>query len=294
MDVWQTVLDQPRVGIDDNYFSLGGDSIKAIQIVSRLLRQNLRVELRDLFRYPDDSEPRAACGGARSPRSAREHEAALTTAPLMPAQARFFAEHTVEPGRFQHAVLLDAETRLDPAVVARAFATLRDRHDSLRLTFRSGGASAAEQTAAAPGGPPPDVARVRSPRPRRCMVRAAGLTPTRFRRASICQPVRCSAWPSSARTQGDRLLIVVHHLAIDVVSWRVLIEELEAIVRGADAAAAHRFLFSAVRSRSRRAADSDEVTASVSTGTRSTRGCFDRSISATDARQISRSGTRRS
>src|SRR5256885_92368 len=49
-DVWQSVLGAPRVGIDDNYFSLGGDSIKAIQILSRLRQHNLRMEIRDLFR----------------------------------------------------------------------------------------------------------------------------------------------------------------------------------------------------------------------------------------------------
>ena len=180
-------------------------------------------------------------------------EAEPTTAPLMPAQARFFAEHTVDPGRFQHAVLLDAETRLDPAAVRHAFATLRDRHDSLRLTF-----APPVQHAAARGGPPPDVVlcdlRGRDDAGSALQDHAATLqasfdlaTGPLFRLAIVRLDER------------DRLLVVVHHLAIDVVSWRVLIEELEAIVRGkALPTLTDSFLRCAVEIG--RAAETDEVT----------------------------------
>ncbi|OQX23230.1 MAG: hypothetical protein BWK80_27065 [Desulfobacteraceae bacterium IS3] len=50
-EIWESVLGK-RVGIHDNYFSLGGDSIKAIQIVSRLRQKNLNLEVIDIFRYP--------------------------------------------------------------------------------------------------------------------------------------------------------------------------------------------------------------------------------------------------
>ena len=251
-DVWQAVLDHPRVGIDDNYFSLGGDSIKAIQIVSRLLRQNLRVELRDLFRYRTIRSLAPHAVRVDRPVPPRD-EATLTTAPLMPAQARFFAEHTVEPGRFQHAVLLDAETRLDPAVVADAFATLRDRHDSLRLTF-----DPPAQYAAAPGGPPPDVVQFD------LRGREDAGSALQDHAATLQASVDLSTGPLFRlaifrQDERDRLLVVVHHLAIDVVSWRVLIEELEAIVRGAALPTlTHSFLRCAAEIA--RAAGSGEVT----------------------------------
>ena len=233
VDAWQTVLDQPRVGIDDNYFSLGGDSIKAIQLVSRLLRHNLRVELRDVFRYPTIRRLAPHVVATDSPSTARARSD-ITVAPLLPAQARFFADHTVEPGRFHHAVLLDATSRLDPTAVARAFATLRDRHESLRVTFRSGGASGPqEQAAAAPGGPPPDVAvfDLRDRDDAWATLQAHADTLQAGVDLSTGPLFRLAIFREEA---GDRLLIVVHHLAIDVVSWRVLIEELEVLWRAAD------------------------------------------------------------
>ncbi|MCP3810730.1 phosphopantetheine-binding protein, partial [Paenibacillus sp. Lou8.1] len=50
--IWQSVLGVPIVGILDNFFDLGGDSIKAIQIVSRAFQAGYKLDMKDLFRYP--------------------------------------------------------------------------------------------------------------------------------------------------------------------------------------------------------------------------------------------------
>ena len=55
-EIWATVLGQPRVGIHDNFFDLGGDSILAIQIVARANRRGLRLRLSDLFDTPTIGE----------------------------------------------------------------------------------------------------------------------------------------------------------------------------------------------------------------------------------------------
>ncbi|HLP46244.1 MAG TPA: amino acid adenylation domain-containing protein, partial [Candidatus Kapabacteria bacterium] len=55
-EIWQDVIGVEKVGIDDSYFNLGGDSIKAIRISARLRKSNLKLELADLFRYPTIAE----------------------------------------------------------------------------------------------------------------------------------------------------------------------------------------------------------------------------------------------
>jgi non-ribosomal peptide synthase protein (TIGR01720 family) len=219
VETWQAALNVPRVGIDDNYFSLGGDSIKAIQILSRLLRHNLQMEIRDLFRHrtirslaPFVVQVASAAAQASGPRA--DGPPALTA-----AQARFFAEHGVAPGQFHHAVLLDGRERLDPRVVGRAFAAVCDRHEALRLAFHP------EPRAMAGGAPYPDVQLVTdlaSTLPR--MLAPFDLAAGRLHRIAI------------VRSNGrDRLLIVVHHLCVDGVSWRILIEDLGLALSAASA-----------------------------------------------------------
>lgn len=50
--VWQAVLNADRVGVTDHFFELGGDSIKSIQVSSRLHQAGYKLEIRDLFKYP--------------------------------------------------------------------------------------------------------------------------------------------------------------------------------------------------------------------------------------------------
>src|SRR5205807_4979222 len=49
--IWSQVLSAARVGIDDNYFALGGDSIRSLQIITRAAERGLKFTVGDLFRY---------------------------------------------------------------------------------------------------------------------------------------------------------------------------------------------------------------------------------------------------
>jgi amino acid adenylation domain-containing protein/non-ribosomal peptide synthase protein (TIGR01720 family) len=215
VETWQAALGVPRVGIDDNYFSLGGDSIKAIQILSRLMRFNLRMEIRDLFRHRTVRSLApyvvpVAPVAAKASGASTEGRAMLTA-----AQARFFAEHRVEPGRFHHAVLLDARERLDAAAVAQAYAAVRDHHEALRLVF---GPEPRVMPAGAPHPHVPVVTEMAEALPR--MLSAFDLAADPLHRIAIVRG-----------NEHDRLLIVVHHLCIDGVSWRVLIEDLDTALK---------------------------------------------------------------
>lgn len=53
VDLWQQVLSVEKVGIDDNFFDIGGDSILSIQIVARSRQAGLKVGPADIFKYQD-------------------------------------------------------------------------------------------------------------------------------------------------------------------------------------------------------------------------------------------------
>jgi amino acid adenylation domain-containing protein/non-ribosomal peptide synthase protein (TIGR01720 family) len=204
-EIWQSVLAIPRIGVDDNYFSLGGDSIKAIQILSRMLRQNLRMELADLFRHRTirGLAPHVIEVATRTPTASTSGGA-----PLSAAQARFFAEHTVEPERFHHAVVLESDQRLDIPALEAALTVIADHHDALRLTFRDG------LQHVMPRGPIVRVVTANTP-------------------AELLGGFDLAAGPLwRAGIVGKRLVLVVHHLCIDAVSWSILLEDLAAAYAG--------------------------------------------------------------
>ena len=215
--VWQTVLQVDRVGIDDNYFSLGGDSIKAIQVLSKILDQGLHMEMQDLFRHRTIRHlaPSVFLSETATPTVS---DTQVDVQPsLTAAQARFLTEHLVQPGRFHHALLFEVTITLKAETLSTAFAALRDRHEGLRANFLP------EPVVAPLGASAPyvrevtDLSAVLSD-----MMAPFDLATEELYRLAIIRS-----------QEGTRLLLVVHHLCIDGVSWRILIEELGILLSSA-------------------------------------------------------------
>jgi len=139
--VWREILGAPRVGAFDNFFDLGGHSIKAAQTAARLASElNAALTLRDVFQAPTPAELAAlvrARGGATAraipPAPAAEHY------PLSPEQFQLWTLDQAVGGTAAYnmtgARLFTGQ--LDPAAMRRAFETLVARHASLRTVFRA-------------------------------------------------------------------------------------------------------------------------------------------------------------
>ena len=56
VEIWENLLEKEPIGIDDDFFMIGGDSIKTIQIVSRMKAAGYKLEIRDIFQYPSISQ----------------------------------------------------------------------------------------------------------------------------------------------------------------------------------------------------------------------------------------------
>ena len=222
--VWAEVLGLARVGIHDNFFALGGDSIMAIQVVARANQLGLRVRARDFFQTQTVAEmlPHAA---AREVEQAVP-EAAVSEAALTPIQRWFFAQQLAAPHHFNQAVLLEWQDALDVPRLLAALARLCADHDSLRLRFFAAGA-AWRQAVREPGAENLFVFR---------QVDLGGVS-------ADAAPAALAACASQVQGtlnifhgplvaaclfhgKPQRLLLVVHHLAIDGVSWRFLLDDL--------------------------------------------------------------------
>ncbi len=217
------------VGVNDDFFELGGESILSIQIISRANQAGLRLTPRDLFEHPTIAQLSRVA--SRAPAIAAEQGLVTGSFPLTPIEHRFFEQAPVVPGHYNHAMLLELPRPVRPEVLEAAVAALLEHHDALRLRFDqtedAGGAGWA-QTIVGPGDPVPFTHEDLSRQPdgaRRAALeaRAAEL------QASLDLthgPLLRVAQFHLGDEEPDRLLIVIHHAAVDGVSWRILLDDL--------------------------------------------------------------------
>ena len=224
--VWAEVLRIPRAGIHDNFFELGGDSILAIQIVARARRAGFLLEPRHVFEHQTVAELAAMAG--RGEGRAAEQDAVTGPVPLTPIQRWFLERESPEPHHFNQAVLLASREPLHAASLARAVARLVAHHDALRLRLERS-AAGWEQLNAGLEGPAPFTAVDLSALPAELHAAAveSGVAAVQvsldLTHGPLARFVVFDLGPRPAR-----LLIVVHHLAVDGVSWRILLEDLSA------------------------------------------------------------------
>jgi amino acid adenylation domain-containing protein/non-ribosomal peptide synthase protein (TIGR01720 family) len=237
--VWGEVLRLEGVGIDDDFFALGGDSILSIQVVARAARAGCRITPRQLFEHPTVAELAAVAGTV----AAAEAEQGEVTGPvpLTPIQRWFFAGDPTDRHHFNQAVLLRLTRPLPARTAERAWTALVAHHDALRLRFGWTEASAGVATEVAPeisqeiapvAAEPPSWSRIDLSG--LGAVASAGLASAGSAvQASLDLargPLARAAWLDLPGGEA-RLLLVVHHLAIDGVSWRVLLDDLETACR---------------------------------------------------------------
>lgn len=223
--IWSAVLRMERVGINDNFFELGGDSIIGIQIIARSQAAGIRFTPKQLFLNPTIGQLAAVCDKTTVVQA--EQGPVTGPAPLTPIQHWFFEQARTDAHHFNQAVLLETLETFDAAVLERAIEHLLAHHDALRLRFRHTECGW-EQTGTATGEPAPfervDLSEVPPARQAQAVEAAAAEI-----QASLdlgAGPLLRAAQFDLGRGKPGRLLLVVHHLAIDGVSWRVLIEDL--------------------------------------------------------------------
>lgn len=229
--IWSQVLGLPMVGVHDNFFELGGDSIRGIQMISRAGALGLRFTPKQLFQFQTIAE--LASQGTHVDTAHARQGPITGPMPLTPIQHEFFALGLIEPGRFNQAVLLIVPPYATPDVLDRAAQKLLAHHDALRVRFEQ-----TDQDEWRPNGIPIDD------RPLLEMINLASVADSMIdaaieqASADIHAGLNLSVGPLIRFVRFDlgparpsRLLIVAHHLVIDAVSWRILLDDLQNLCR---------------------------------------------------------------
>ena len=222
--IWQEVLGVDRVGIHDNFFELGGDSILSIQIISRVNRAGLGLTVKQLFEWQTIAELARVAPERRTIHA--EQGIVTGPVPLTPIQHWFFEGGPPNPHHCNHAVLLKTAAPLNPRLTEESIHHLLLHHDELRSRFDlnaepprveiNGGGfrvpfavcdlSDLELTEAR------DALTADAERQQRSLHLTDG-------------PLLRSVLYRMGHDEPDRLLLVIHHLVVDGVSWRILIED---------------------------------------------------------------------
>ncbi|MEV6684098.1 amino acid adenylation domain-containing protein [Streptomyces sp. NPDC051130] len=224
------VLGLASVGPDDSFFALGGDSISSIQVVSRARKAGLVITSRDVFLHRTPAAIAAAAQPAEdvAPAAAHDGVGEVELTPVVD-QLREDLAHLPDAGReFSQYVTVTVPTGTDPNRLGAALQAVVDTHDALRLrlvapapgvwsleTLPPGAVRAAELITHV------DVSGADDPLPLQLAAARARLRPEEGR---MLQAVLLD----EGGDRPGRLLIVVHHLAVDGVSWRILLPDLEA------------------------------------------------------------------
>ncbi|MCF2859655.1 amino acid adenylation domain-containing protein [Pseudoalteromonas sp. SMS1] len=226
LGLYREVLNRPSLTVHCDFFACGGDSILSIQIVSRARALGCELNVADIFAFPSVAKLSEHVA-ALQPKT-REHCESLpcegVLSPL-PAQQWFLA-HTFEvPEHWNQAVMVSVNKATEVTDIQRAMMHLINHHDSLRLVVEPQSHSLMFSTDI-------DITQV---------IEVVDMRDIADWRAQWL--VQCEAAQQSLRFDGspllrgvlaitpaeeemNRLMVVAHHLLVDGVSWRVLLEDL--------------------------------------------------------------------
>ena len=226
--IWAEVLNRDVIGIHDNFFELGGDSILSMQIVARARHAGLEMNVRDLFQHPRIADLAAVVRSATTDEQEQAAEPEGELLPLLPAQRWFFERGWKQRERFNQAVLLEVKDEWVVAVLGQVMEALERHHGGLRMRFQQNGEGVWQQW----------VSREQSAGLMEIDLGGLGKEQKQAALAEVAERAQASLSLSAGPLlqsvllrmgEGERarLLVVIHHLVVDGVSWRILLEDLE-------------------------------------------------------------------
>jgi amino acid adenylation domain-containing protein/non-ribosomal peptide synthase protein (TIGR01720 family) len=224
IEICNRVLARSNISINDNFFEMGGDSIKAIQIASRMYRAGYKIDIADIFQYPTISE---LSHRAKKLEKTASQDVITGIIPLTPIQKSFFKRYRIATHHFNQSIMLYSKEELSERAIKAVFAKIQEHHDALRMTFERN-----------PGNEKEEIIQINQGlgHPlwfegydfRNCenSVKMLESKVNEIQSSIDLEKGPLMKLGLFHLDDGDRLLIVLHHLVIDTVSWRILFEDI--------------------------------------------------------------------
>jgi amino acid adenylation domain-containing protein/non-ribosomal peptide synthase protein (TIGR01720 family) len=227
VEIWTEILGG-SVGIHDNFFERGGDSILSIQMVAKANNAGIKLTPKQLFQHQTIAE--LATVMEIAPKTQIEPGIATGIVPLTPIQHWLFEQNLHKWDYFNQAVLLEVAADLEVDYLKQAIEELVLHHDVLRSCFINSSLDCAWEQDIIPTLENGEIFTV---------VDLNGFSPNQQTQQieSIASQLQASldlaqgilfkvALFKLGDNQNHRLLFIIHHLVVDGVSWRILLEDL--------------------------------------------------------------------
>ncbi|MFB2973198.1 amino acid adenylation domain-containing protein [Aerosakkonema sp. BLCC-F183] len=226
-EIWQQVLRLEKVGIHDNFFEIGGDSILSIQAIAKAKQFGLQLTPKQMFEYQTIAELAPVAG--RTATIQAEQEAIVGQVPLSAVQHWFFEQNLQQPHHWNLAIMVRNAIAIAPDLLEKALQQLLVQHDALRLRFVKE-ESGWQQYAASDDSQTISLVRqdlsALSPQEQESAIQATieELQPS----LNLSDgPLMRVAYFDLGVSKPSRLLFVIHHLIVDGLSWQILLEDLQ-------------------------------------------------------------------
>ncbi|MDC5804908.1 amino acid adenylation domain-containing protein [Vibrio europaeus] len=216
-EVWQELLGIESVSREDSFFALGGDSILSLQLVSKLKLAGLNVSPKQVFQAPVLSELAQVLEAA-----VEQEQRELPKEPfgLMPIQAHFMAQSFAQPNHWNQHVCVELKQDMDIQALDTALKGLVEHHPALRLSFSQNEGNWQQQYVK-------NVFHDLLWKTQLDSLEAFEVFAHELQTSlDIGEGRLIQAGYAQIEGQKSRLMIVIHHLAVDGVSWRILMDDL--------------------------------------------------------------------
>ncbi len=223
-EVWQDVLGINEVGINDNFFKLGGDSIVAIQMIAKAKQKGLQINPVQIFQ--NQTLQKLAMVAKEVDIVVAEQGLVEGTAPLTPIQQYFFENNFKNPNHWNQSIFLKVNDSLNEEKLKEAVRILLNHHDELRATFEYNKDKWQQNIKEPPEEIPFEVVDLTATNSD--SVKQMVEEYNKKYQASLdieTGPVIKVIFYKISDIES-RILFIVHHLVIDGISWRILIEDM--------------------------------------------------------------------
>ncbi|HMQ70356.1 MAG TPA: amino acid adenylation domain-containing protein, partial [Ignavibacteria bacterium] len=221
-----------KVGIHDNFFELGGDSIITIQVLSRSRRLGYELKPKDIFIHQTIAGLSEVLAERTLSAVTGEQGELKGEAGLLPIQQWYFEEENENVSHFNQSILLSVNKDATPEMLEKAMKQLTSHHDALRFIYKNSDGIWSQEYGTNFGEFITEDIRSVSNDDFENRIKKTG---DRYQAALDIEKgeiVKFVLIQTPESGKENRLLLIIHHLAIDGVSWRIILEDLEIILTG--------------------------------------------------------------
>ena len=223
--IWQEIIGIDKIGVHDNFFELGGDSIISIQIIAGASQEGIRITPKQIFRYQTIAELASVIGSEIKPEVTQD--VVTGDLGLTPIQHWFFEQDLPNPDHFVHSVLLNVPKDLNTDHLKEAVKKVVIHHDALRLKFVRNVSAWIQTNEGVPDQVPfsiKDLTAIRQENIKTEMDKDISELQSSLS-LSEGHMIKVRLYKTNSE-ENDILLIVIHHLCTDGLSWRIILEDL--------------------------------------------------------------------